>query len=285
MARKERYLPQTKKVTRPSVSVLANEEVAQGHFVMTFADAEIAEEVQPGQFFEIRLKGPSAPFLPRPFSLFDWHIDKDGRKTGFKILYKVVGVGTAALSRMKPGDTAAVTGPLGNTFSPPDSARSIMILAGGIGIAPFLAFIRKSVSEGFPPDGFHLLYGARTSSLIVEERPFVDLGVPMEVATDDGTRGVKGTVMDLLSRHCSLIGPDGLRVYASGPTPMLNVLALYCAKESIKCELSLEARMICGVGVCNSCAVAIKSDKAPDGWEYKLVCRDGPVFDAASLHL
>jgi dihydroorotate dehydrogenase electron transfer subunit len=277
-------LPQTKKYAHPSVGILANEQVAENHYVMTLGDPAMAEEVQPGQFFEVRLQGPSAPFLPRPFSLFDWHFDEDGRRAGFKVLYKLMGVGTAALSKLKPGDTVAVTGPLGNTFSAPDAAKSIMIIAGGIGIAPFLSFIRRAIAAGVQASRFHLLYGARTASLIVEENPFVDLGVEMEVATDDGSRGVKGTVMDLLSRHCSLLAPEDIRVYSSGPTPMLNVLAQFCVAQRIKCELSLEARMICGIGVCNSCAVAVKSDKAPDGWEYKLVCRDGPVFDAAALH-
>ena len=278
-------MPTTKKYARESVPVVANVKVAEGHYAMTLGDAEMAQEAQPGQFFEVRLKGPGAPFLPRPFSIYDWQIEKDARKSGFKILYKVVGKGTEALSQLKPGDTVAVTGPLGNTFSSPDAAKSIMILAGGIGIAPFLALIRRSIADGARPEAFHLLYGARTASLIVEEKPFVELGVAMEVATDDGTRGVRGTVMDLLARHCELVGPDEIRAYASGPTPMLNVLALFCEKRGIRCELSLEARMICGIGVCNSCAVAVTSDKAPDGWEYKLVCRDGPVFEAQALYL
>jgi dihydroorotate dehydrogenase electron transfer subunit len=278
-------LPIYRKYTRDAVRVAANKPVAPDHYAMTLLDAEMAEGTSPGQFFQVRLKGPGAPYLPRPFSIYDWHLDENGRKAGITILYKVVGTGTAALSRLDAGDEVALTGPLGNAFGDPEGADSILILAGGIGIAPFLTLVRSLLEKGVPKDSVSLLYGARTASLIIEEERFRDLGIGVEIATDDGTAGARGTVMELLGRHCSIVPPKRMFVYASGPMPMLNVVSLFCAGRGIRGEVTLEARMICGVGVCNSCAVAVKSPKAPDGWEYKLVCRDGPVFSASSLYL
>ena len=93
-------MPVYRKYARDSVRIVSNEAVAPDHYAMTLLDAEIAGETKPGQFYQVRLKGPGAPFLPRPFSIYDWHLDGSGRKAGVTILYKVIGIGTAALSRL-----------------------------------------------------------------------------------------------------------------------------------------------------------------------------------------
>ncbi len=274
-----------KKYTSDAVVVAANEQVAPDHYVMAFAEPRMGAATQPGQFFQVRLKGQGTPFLPRPFSIWDWTADAHGNKTGFSVLYKVIGAGTQAMSQLKPGDSVAVTGPLGNGFTlPPRNARTL-IAAGGVGIAPFLTFARRALESGVPPRSIRLLYGARCDSLLVEYARFAQMGIAVEVITDDGSCGAKGTVLDLLKKQTKGKPPADFAVYASGPTPMLNALAGFCMDTGIHAELSLEARMVCGFGACNSCAVAVKSGKAPDGWEYKLVCRDGPVFAASSLHI
>ncbi len=268
-----------------SVPVLANEQVALGHYVMTLGDAEMGRMTRPGQFYQVRLKGSGAPFLPRPFSIFDWSLDASGEVTGFKILYRVVGRGTEALSALAPGDEVAVTGPLGNTFSIPEPGKRVILAAGGIGIAPFMAFVRASIDRGVSPEHISVAYGARTRALIVAADVFEALGVEVSFATDDGTLGVKGTTLDLLER-CIGAGDAGeVAIYASGPTPMLEAVALFCRARGIQGELTLEARMVCGVAVCNSCAIRVISPDDPDGWQYKLVCRDGPVFAARSLYV
>jgi dihydroorotate dehydrogenase electron transfer subunit len=278
-------LTEKKRYVNDSVIVIANDKVAEDHYVLTLGEPMMAAEVQPGQFFQVRLKGEGAPFLPRPFSLYDWHVDDSGRKIAIKLLFKVVGKGTGALSRLSPGDSVAVTGPLGNSFSCPEPGKTIIIAAGGIGIAAFLSFARQCIEGGFPARDIHLLYGARCDSLLVEYQRFKALGTQVSVITDDGSCGVKGTVLDLIQKHIAGHRREDFRIYACGPAAMERAIARYCQETGTVGELSLEARMICGVGVCNSCAVEVKSDKAPDGWDYKLVCRDGPVFSAASLHL
>jgi len=278
-------LTEKKKYANDAVIVISNEKVAEDHYVLTLGEPMMAAEAEPGQFFQVRLKGEGAPFLPRPFSLYDWHVDDSGQKIAIKLLYKVVGKGTAALSKLSHGDSVAVTGPLGNSFSCPEAGKTIIIAAGGIGIAAFFAFVRQCIEAGFPAKDIHLLYGARCNSLLVEYQRFAALGAQVSVITDDGSCGVKGTVLDLIKEHIASGSREDFRIYACGPAAMERAIARYCQETGTAGELSLEARMICGVGVCNSCAVEVKSDKAPGGWDYKLVCRDGPVFSAASLYL
>ena len=278
-------MPEAKKYTNDSVVVISNECVAAEHYCMTLGEPRMAQEARAGQFFQVRLKGEGAPFLPRPFSIYDWREDDSGRRVAFDILYKVVGKGTAALSRLRAGDKVAVTGPLGNTFTLPERGKTALVAAGGIGIASFLTVLREWIGSGLPVKDFRLLYGARCRSLLVEERKFAALGAGVEVITDDGSCGVRGTVLDLVKRHVERGAAGEFVIYASGPMPMLEAVARYCQEKGIRGELTLEARMICGFGVCNSCAAAVKSDKAADGWDYKLVCRDGPVFSAESLWL
>lgn len=278
-------MAETPKYTRNDVGIVSNEEVAPEHFLVTLADEEMAAAARPGQFFQLRLTAGDAPYLPRPFSMYDWHEGDSGRRTAVKLLYKVVGKGTAALSRLKTGDTVAVTGPLGNTFSVPARGKTALVAAGGIGIASFLGLLKEALATGYPAERFRLLYGARCQSLLVERERFAELGASVELITDDGSCGVRGNVLDLLRKHVDGLSRGSFTVYASGPTPMLDAIARYCQDNRISGELTLEARMICGFGACNSCAVPVKSPKAPDGWEYKLVCKDGTVFSAESLWL
>lgn len=270
---------------KDAVRVVANEEVAPGHYATSFGDVQIAHASRPGQFYQIRLLGPGAPFLPRPFSIFDHCLDKIGEIAGFTILYNVVGSGTQALSKLEVGDIVAVTGPLGNTFSIPEAGTRVVLAAGGIGIAPFLAFVKACLAAGIDPADFELMYGARTESLIVAAERFLDMGVKVHFSTDDGSRGLKGHVVNLLEAH---VGGDSDRktvIYASGPTPMLEGVARFCRRSGLVGQMTLEARMICGIGACNSCAVRMVSADDPEGWVYKLVCRDGPVFSAADIYL
>lgn len=267
-----------------SVPVTANECVAPGHQVTTFGDAEMAVGALPGQFFQIRLSGPAAPFLPRPLSIFDWDLDDAGRPVGFKVLYKVVGEGTTCLSVLEPGETVAATGPLGNSFELPEVAARSLLVAGGIGIAPFKAFVVRCIAQGADPTEIELLYGARTKELLVCVEDFEALGVRVHTVTDDGSSGRAGTAVGLLEERL-VEGCLPPRIYASGPTPMLLALAALCRRRDIEAQVSLEARMICGIALCNSCAVRVVSQKDPEGWEYKLVCREGPVFNARSLYV
>jgi len=281
--RRERLL--AKKLTRQSVEVIENREIAPGHFVMSLGDAEMAGAALPGQFFQVRLKGRGAPFLPRPFSLFDWRRGDAGRITGFRILYKVVGSGTRDLSRLRGGDTVAVTGPLGNSFEMPEGRERIVIVAGGIGVAPFLAFARNCIESGFSAERVALLYGAQRAEFLVAVDEFRELGIEVVTATDDASAGRHTTALGLLEERVADSGAEDLAVFSAGPTAMLNALALFCRQRGIPAQLSLEARMICGFGVCNSCAVRIVSPESEGGWDYKLVCRDGPIFRAGSLHV
>jgi len=277
-------MPQMKKYSKAAVAVVSNVRVAPEHYCLTFADVEMANEALPGQFFQVRAVDNGGPFVPRPFSIYDWHFGAKGEKAGVKLLYKVVGPGTKTLSRLEAGGKISVTGPLGNAFTLPERGKTAFILAGGVGIAPFVALVRHAISMGTPAEQFHLLYGARCNDQLVEQEQFQKLGVPHHVITDDGSCGLKGNAIDLLLQHTEDLKPDDYFIYASGPLPMLKALTAHCRRKGIRGEVTLEERMVCGFGVCNSCAVAVRSGKAAEGWTYKLVCRDGPVFSVQALY-
>ncbi len=272
--------------SRRSVEVLENREIATGHFVTTLGDAQMAALSRPGQFFQVRLRNGAGPFLPRPFSMFDWYRDDSGSVAGFKILYKVVGEGTSRLSRLAVGDSVALTGPLGNEFEMPGEGRRVLMVAGGIGVAPFLALARACVESGVHGERMELLYGARTAGHLVALDEFRQLGVGVTAATDDDSGPRRASALALLEeRLATFSGDDRPVVYAAGPTAMLEVLSRLCRRLELDAQVSLEARMICGFAVCNSCAVRVISPDSEQGWEYKLVCRDGPVFNACSLYV
>ncbi|VAV85420.1 Dihydroorotate dehydrogenase (NAD(+)), electron transfer subunit [hydrothermal vent metagenome] len=239
-----------------------------------------ARKVRPGQFVMLRVTGSMDPLLRRPFSVYNVEGDT------IELLYKVVGKGTTILSSLNPGDGVDLLGPLGKGFPIPGGMLGngrLLMVAGGVGIAPFY-HLGRSINpiRGLNCDNL-LIYGARTKRDTVVVKSFKNIGVKSKVATEDGTRGTKGLVTDLLERemHCGDI------VYACGPSPMLKAVAKLAEAKGIRCLVSLERAMACGIGVCLGCAIktvphrpgrVIKDDRS-----YHMVCSDGPVFDSRDV--
>jgi dihydroorotate dehydrogenase electron transfer subunit len=206
------------------------------------------------------------PLLPRPMALYRAAPCGDA----VEILYKVSGRGTRLLADARPGDRVRLVGPLGTPFRLPDARERAVLAGGGTGIASLYELARRACERG----PVAVLLGARTAGDLMGRDDFAALGVDLRVATEDGSAGRRGLVTELLE---DALAEGPARVYACGPTAMMRRAAALAASAGRLCSVSLENRMACGFGVCLGCAVP----RAGGG--FALVCRDGPVFDAAGV--
>ncbi|MDP3790484.1 MAG: dihydroorotate dehydrogenase electron transfer subunit [Candidatus Omnitrophota bacterium] len=252
--------------------ILENKIVAPGFYKICVESPYLAKATKPGQFFKVRCYDSGEPILRRPLGAHSIS------KNSVEMLYEVVGKGTELLTKKKAGDLLDIIGPLGNGFSLPRSPasglRSPILIAGGIGVAPLLALAQKIASKQV---GFHVIIGAKTKSGILCEKEFKKLGAFVMVSTEDGSKGHKGYATDILKHLLKTIGCQSSGIYACGPHPMLKAVGHISELMHIPCQVSLDERMACGVGVCLGCPVKVKSGG------YKMVCKDGPVFDAKEI--
>lgn len=241
--------------------VISNDQLSPRFFRLTFDAPELAREVQPGQFVHIRVSDGLEPFFRRPFSVYR-------ARKHVEIFFEPVGPGTKILSRKKKGDELDVLGPLGTPFTlPSKNIKQVVMIAGGIGIAPFLALsdvLKKRKLE------LVLLYGGRTKEHVYPMKEFKENGVKVHVATDDGSVGAKGRVSQLFSKID--LNPRTTMVYTCGPNPMMAAVQKFCGEHQLKGEAACEEIMACALGACLGCSIQTKSG-------YKTVCYDGPVFD------
>ena len=242
--------------------------VAQDVFVLAFVSPSIAGTIQPGQFLNIKVGEGADALLRRPFSAYS----VEGERV--EIIFNVVGKGTAALGAMKPGDTLDVLGPLGVPFhcAGADFDTGVM-LGGGLGVAPLPLLTRALRGAGKNTLTF---VGGRTASLLLTEY----LENP-RTATDDGTAGFHGTVLQLARESLSGEKVPRPKLFACGPTPMLKAVADFARSSGIPCEVSLEGPMGCGIGICQGCPVELAGVEK----RYALMCKDGPTFDIQAIRI
>ena len=238
--------------------------VGERTFLIKVFSPHIAQKAKPGQFCNIKVSESDFPLLRRPFSI----CDVEGESVYF--LFDIHGEGTKILSEKNPGDEIDILGPLGNGFNSTGDYEYAVIVAGGLGAAPF-PFLTKSLRN----KKVITLVGARNSSLIVTERL-----ENVSVATDDGSSGYKGTSVDLLKKTLSDAEISSFRIFACGPNAMLKSLQKLSLENNYDSQLSIECAMACGFGICMGCPV-----ETSDGEGYKLVCKDGPVFNASEIKL
>jgi len=273
-----------------TVAILENVPVARDTFRLRLDDPATARSIRPGQFIMIRPANGSDPLLGRPFALYDVARDAAGSPSAVDVVYLVLGRGTRALARLRPGDEVMTWGPLGNGFGPPPPGP-VVFVAGGIGQTPFLALGkwwlgREVYGDGpdVPPQSranpATLLLGVRSRDLAAGLDDFERAGIAVELATDDGSAGHHGFVTDLLARRLER-GERPARVVGCGPPAMLAALTRLVGRFGVACEVSLENHMACGFGVCFSCVAPIRQ---PDGSvDLRRVCVEGPVFPAVDV--
>jgi dihydroorotate dehydrogenase electron transfer subunit len=277
------------KLNLDSGRIIANEQVAKNHFVLSLLLSSTFDSALPGQFIMIRKQGVKDPLLSRPLSLYGVYQTEVG--TVLEFLYRVVGKGTLALSRLTAGDTVDILGPLGKPFEVIPDRNHVLFLAGGIGVAPlsyFLEYLSKNLDQNVPkqPDrsvlrkiSFYL--GATTALSLVGLDKIERFCSDVRISTDDGTAGFTGTVTELLERDLEGIDHHDLCIYSCGSAPMIRSLARILQPLSIPCHVSMEERMACGIGACLGCSIKVR--EAESGWAYCQVCVDGPVFDIKDL--
>lgn len=269
-----------------SAQILYNKRIKKNCYEMALSAPEIAGNAMPGQFVNIKVADGIEPLLRRPFSIHQIY-----RQDGIKILYEAIGKGSEALARRKSGELLDILGPLGNGFDyegqrltcsgrqgQTDNGRRILV-AGGMGTAPlvFLAekLVRNTRSAAYKKP--LVLLGAKTREDIFCEKEFREFSCEVQISTDDGSRGFRGYVSDLLLKILSTIDYRPSTVYACGPTPMLKEISRISQEYNIPAQISLEAHMACGIGACMGCVIKTKED------EYRRVCKDGPVFEASRV--
>lgn len=249
-------------------TVLSNEKVGRDIWKMEIEAPGIANDAKVGQFVNVRVNGTIEPLLRRPISLHG--IDKERGKIAF--LYLVVGKGTAMMTEFQPRQEIDLVGPLGNGFSTDFAGEKALVVGGGIGSAPLYPLLQALIKAGKTPK---LLLGAADIRSIVGIALYDELDIEIAVATDDGSLGEKGFVTSLVEQD--LAGGQYDYIYGCGPIPMLQSLEDLSAKYKVPGEISTEAHMGCGLGICLSCTA-----KGKDGKNRK-VCQDGPVFRLGEL--
>lgn len=241
------------------------EALSDKHVLIKLTDDKPLPEMLPGQFVEVRVDNTPSTFLRRPISINNVDYDRNE----LWLLIAAVGDGTRQLQKLQKGDRLNCVLPLGNSFTmPTDSTQKVLLVGGGVGVAPLLYFGKRIKAMGGEPT---FLLGARSAKDVLERELFEQVGRVL-ITTEDGSEGEKGFV----TNHSVLAQEHFDRISTCGPKPMMMAVARYAFKNDIECEVSLENKMACGVGACLCCV-----EKTVEG--NKCVCKEGPVMNIKKL--
>lgn len=247
------------------LTVNSVEALSDKHVLIKLTNDKPLPEMLPGQFVEVRVDNTPSTFLRRPISINN--VDYDHNELW--LLVAAVGDGTRQLQKLQKGDRLNCVLPLGNSFTmPTDSTQKVLLVGGGVGVAPLLYFGKRIKAMGGEPT---FLLGARSAKDVLERELFEQVG-RVFITTEDGSEGEKGFV----TNHSVLAQEHFDRISTCGPKPMMMAVARYAFKNDIECEVSLENKMACGVGACLCCV-----EKTVEG--NKCVCKEGPVMNIKKL--
>ena len=260
-------------------AVIAHTRLSDDYSVLALAAPDIARAAQPGQFVMLKTSRGMDPLLRRPFSIFEVLRDERGAAAAITILNKRIGKGTGLLYDIEPGARLQCLGPLGRPFEPADPPALAWMVAGGVGLAPFVTLAEALVARGTDTT---LFYGARRAADLHCLDVFERLGIEIVCSTEDGSRGVHGRVTVPLEHSLARLPDEAeVRLYVCGPTPMMSAAAAVAASHRRRCEVSLEQVMGCGLGGCYSCVVLARDVSGIP--HHTRSCIDGPVFDATRI--
>ena len=246
--------------------IISQEEIPPGIYSMWLKTDHIAGQAKAGQFISVYCEDGSR-MLPRPISICE--IDRADH--ALRIVYRIAGKGTEEFSQKHTGMRLEIMGPLGNGF--PLKNKKAFLIGGGIGIPPMLELAKQLNCEK------QIILGYRNSEMFLLDQ-FKKLG-SVYVATEDGSYGSKGTVLDAIRDN----GLEGEIIYACGPTPMLKALKEFAGERKMECWISMEEKMACGIGACLACVCKSREIDGHTNVHNKRVCKEGPVFRAEEVEL
>lgn len=255
--------------------LIKKEELKKDIFKFSVRAPEITELAKPGNFVEIRVTDTTEPFLRRPISIYNMKKEEGT----LEFIFQVKGKGTKILANKKVGDDINLLGPLGYGTFKYDNYQNLAIIGGGIGVFPLYELAKCAKEEG---KNVTTYLGFRNKEMVVLEKEFEAVSNKLNLTTDDGSYASRGFAINLLKEDIEKENPDC--IYACGPLPMLKAVQQLAIEKDIPCQISLEEKMGCGLGVCLGCAVKIaKSPK--ENPEYWHVCKAGPVFQAKDVEI
>ena len=244
--------------------IVENKRITEDLFILELEGNEELGEFKPGQFVQVKVDDSPGTFLRRPISIHD----VDYNLNTFKLLIQTAGIGTIKLSELAPGEILNLIYPLGNSFTDPSDGESVLLVGGGVGVAPLLFMGKHLLSIGCKPDW---LLGFRNRERIIDLEEYKKIG-DVYLTTEDGSEGEKGYV----TGHSVLSARHYDRVYCCGPDAMMKAVGAFCRNNGINCEVSLENLMACGIGICLCCIVSTVRGNI-------CTCTEGPVFNITEL--
>mgnify|MGYP001159218826 CR=1 FL=1 len=245
------------------VKIIENIQIANNYYLMKVNGDKMAKYSKPGQFFMLQCKDHSK-VLRRPISLHN--VDENI----LEFYYEALGNGTKEFTKLSIGETINIQGPLGNGYDVDIKNKNIIIVGGGMGMAP-LKYLIKNLDES---NKVIFIAGGRNAQAIKIIEKFNFKNIKIEIATDDGSIGIKGNTVDLLKEKIKNKKID--IIYTCGPHPMMLAVAEVAKENNIRCQISLEERMACGIKACVGCSILTKNGM-------KKVCHDGPVFESTDI--
>jgi dihydroorotate dehydrogenase electron transfer subunit len=259
---------------RRPAGVLFNEQVRPQIWRLGLDFDWTREDARAARFVMLSFPDRTDPLLPRPYSISDAWLDH-GRPV-LELLYKPIGISTRLLTTLDPGDQVNILGLLGNGYPAPRAGHRPVLLAGGIGNAPFALLVRHLARAG-ASKGAVLFLAGRTKDDVYIQDAVRRAGITIVEVTDDGSLGDRGLITEALARRLGDLGR--IEGFACGPTPMLRAVRALALERGFPCHLSVEERMACGYGVCNACVVS----SAREPGCYLKACVKGPVFEATEI--
>ncbi|MBQ4536232.1 MAG: dihydroorotate dehydrogenase electron transfer subunit [Lachnospiraceae bacterium] len=260
---------------KQNAKVISQREIAPQIYDM-WIETSLCEQAKPGQFICIYPKNKST-LLPRPISI----CQVDTAKQALRVVYRIAGQGTAEFSEYKEGDAIAILGTLGNGFPVEEAkGKKVFLMGGGIGIPPMVDLARVLTEKmGMAKEDVQVIVGYRDDKLFLKED--LEKYATVVIATEDGSVGTKGNVMDAISEN----GLQADVIFSCGPMPMLRAIKRYAEEKGIDAYLSLEERMACGVGACLGCVAKTKNVDHHSHVHNARICTDGPVFEAKEVDI
>lgn len=260
------------KPTCEDTFLIKKRDLQNNYYSFTFSPFTASKRCKPGHFVQLQIPHTDI-FFRRPFSIAG--IDSDGN---IELIFKIFGKGTKLLATLEKGDKVSLLGPLGVPFTSPKKNEQAVIIAGGVGFPPLMYLAVEMIAKGYDPKSIHFFYGGRTSDDILEKSRIKKLGLNFYPVTEDGSYGTKALVTKPVEEFIQS-SKSKMKIFSCGPEGMLKAANDLGLKYNIPGELSLEAPMPCGVGICLGC-VKLKTDGT-----HARVCIDGPIFEIGEIVL